>query len=435
MFRQVRFQCETCGEGFVDWHDDDWERAPVFCVNCGEQIVAGEPVESRSGGEPSRAETASESALGVLRAASGRGFRDTLPGLRSAPPPPRESLSDEPPDSSSEAQTGARGSAARGSSRAASEAPRPSAAAWTARHPHLAPLSAMLIGFAVGIPFALLTADPFLRFVDPGRVARLQHDEQLARVSTAIDSGKLELAHQLLDRIIVRVPDTDQRATTLRARLALAFILANRPDEAGREIAVVAEQPRATPRLADLQRVFAAVFPPEPRAAAVATAAPPQAPVASAASVSNGASAPSKPSVTKRELLTFARDRQHRAQLDLAERLYSEVLRLHPNDAEARCGLAEVELLRGGVADGAQLFARALDDNPGYAPAWIGLADTDWLSGRPERAACRYQAVIDRFPSGSYPPYITQRVAQVSSSGAIVLTARSNGSAATACGD
>jgi hypothetical protein len=43
--------------------------------------------------------------------------------------------------------------------------------------------------------------------------------------------------------------------------------------------------------------------------------------------------------------------------------------------------------------------------------------------------------VIDRFPSDSYPPYIAQRVTQVSNSGAIVQAARSNGSAATACGD
>ena len=423
MFRQVRFQCGTCGEGFVDWHDDEWERAPVFCVNCGERIVAGEPVDSHSSEGSSRPETPSESALGVLRT-GGRAFRDTLPGLRSAPPP-AGSLADELPESSREAQTGARGAPRAGSSHAASEAPRASAAMWTARHPRLAPLTAMLLGFAVGIPFALLTADPMLRFLDPARAARQQQSTQLASVSTAIDNGKLELAHQLLDRIALHPGDADQRATTLRARLALAFILANRPAEAGREIQVVAREPQATPPVADLRRVFSAVFPPEPRPAAAAAPLP-------AKSVEPPQN---KPVVTKRELLTFARDRQHRAQLDLAEKLYSEVLRVHPNDAEARCGLAEVQLLRGGVAGGAQLFARALDDNPGYAPAWIGLADTDWLSGRPERAACRYQAVIDRFPSGSYPPYITQRVAQVSSSGASVQTARSNGSAATACGD
>jgi hypothetical protein len=356
----------------------------------------------------------------------GRAYRDTLPGLRSAPPP-AGSFSDELPESSSEAQTGAREPAARGSSRAASEAPRASAAAWTARYPRLAPLTAMLVGFAIGIPFALLTVDPIVDFFYPARAARLQQSEQFAAVSSAIDDGNLELAHQLLDRITGSPTDTDQRATTLRARLALAFILANRPSDAGREIALVAQQSRAMPPTRDLRRVFAAMFPPETRAAAAAAAPASPAP--------SPIPTPTKTAVTKRELLTFARDRQHRAQLDLAERLYGEVLRVHPSDAEARCGLAEVQLLRGGVADGAQLFARALHDNPGYAPAWIGLADTDWLSGHPERAACRYQAVIDHFPSGSYPPYITQRVAQVSNSGAVVQTTRSNGSAATGCGD
>jgi hypothetical protein len=45
--------------------------------------------------------------------------------------------------------------------------------------------------------------------------------------------------------------------------------------------------------------------------------------------------------VTKRELSSFARARQHRVQLDEAERLYGEVLRTHPNDTEGRCGLAD----------------------------------------------------------------------------------------------
>lgn len=422
MFRRVRFECGTCGEGFVDWHDDDWERSPVFCVNCGEPIVAGEPIESPLSEAPSRSETASESALGVLKA-DGRGFRDTLPGLRSAPPP--ASPAPDTRDSSSEAQTETRPSPG-GSSRANSAAPRASAAEWTARHRRLAPLAAMCLGFAAGVPFALLTADPVLRVLAPARAARQQLSQRFSEVSTAIDDGKLERAQELLDALAGPVTAGDPRATTLRARLALGYILANRASEAGREIAVVQGQRRAGHTVLDLRRVFDAVFRPETRAAA----AP-----APASSTANSAPLPAKPVVTKRELLSFARDRQHRAQLDLAERLYGEVLRVHANDAEARCGLAEVQLLRGGIADGAQLFARAVDENPGYAPAWIGLADTEWLSGHAARAACRYQAVIDRFPSGSYPPYIAQRVAQVTNSGALVPTARSDGNAQTACGD
>ena len=142
-----------------------------------------------------------------------------------------------------------------------------------------------------------------------------------------------------------------------------------------------------------------------------------------------------KPVVTKRELLSFARDRQQRVQLDDAERLYGEILRTHPNDAEARCGLAEIRILRGGTDDGAKLFERALVDNANYVPAWIGLADVDWLRGRAALAACRYQAVIDRFPAGSYPPYIVQRVAQASNSGVNLPQARSDVGAAQACGD
>ena len=82
MFRQVRFDCGACGEGFVDWHDDDWERSPVFCVHCGAALVAGEAVEpsALAQSRSSDGEDRSARALGVLRA-DGEGFRDTLPGL------------------------------------------------------------------------------------------------------------------------------------------------------------------------------------------------------------------------------------------------------------------------------------------------------------------------------------------------------------------
>ena len=423
MFRRVRFECGTCGEGFVDWHDDDWERAPVFCVNCGERIAPGEPVESRASERPSRAETASESALGVLKPNQRRSFSDTLPGLRSVPPP---AFPDEAHDSSSEAQTETRPTAEGGPRDAQSAAPRPSPSAPTTPARRFAPLLALLVGFAAGIVVAELTADRVVGWLDPARASRIEQSQRFAEAAGAIDDGKLEHAEHLLDELAKGGAENETRMATLRARLALAFMLGNRRSDADRELALVAQRPRSFVHLAALRRIFEAVFPAPQAAAAVSHAAP--TPVASAPE-------PAKPRVTRRELLTFARDRQHRAQLDLAERLYGEVLRVHPNDAEARCGLAEVQLLRGGLSDSAQLFARAVDDNPGYAPAWIGLADTDWLSGRPARAACRYRTVIDRFPTGSYPPYIQQRVAQVSNSGGLVQPARSNESAATACGD
>jgi tetratricopeptide (TPR) repeat protein len=119
-------------------------------------------------------------------------------------------------------------------------------------------------------------------------------------------------------------------------------------------------------------------------------------------------------------LLAAAREQQRHVRLGEAQRLYELVLRDRPDDSEARCGLAEVQLLRGSVSDAEALFLRALRVNPNYVPAWVGLADIDWLRGRPERAACRYQLVEDRFPEGSYPPYISQRIARVMGSGAMV---------------
>jgi tetratricopeptide (TPR) repeat protein len=232
----------------------------------------------------------------------------------------------------------------------------------------------------------------------------------------------------LLERSQPTAPAGDLRLATLRARLTLGLILANRPSDAGRELSVVPKSPSVHPSAADLQRVYDALFSTKSSAATTTSSSAPPAATSSAASKA-------KVIVTKRELLSFARDRQRRVLLDDAERLYGEVLRMHPNDAEARCGLAEVQILRGGMEDGAKLFERALADNAGYLPAWVGLADVDWLRGRPERAACRYQAVIDRFPAGSYPPYVAQRVAQVTGSGVNLPQARTDVGAANACDD
>jgi tetratricopeptide (TPR) repeat protein len=314
-------------------------------------------------------------------------------------------------------------------SEASSTAPKARlSGAWGApRKRVLAPLAALLLGFAAAAPLALFAENPLLRVMNPAAYQALKLTEQLALVSAAIDHGSWDQARELLDSARASLPAGDSRVATLRARLTLGLILANRPADAGRELSAVPNGASLHPSAVDLRRVYEALFPSQPSAAAASANPPKAAPSA----------VPPKPKVvvTKRELLSFARDRQHRAQLDDAERLYAEVLRTHPNDAEARCGLAEVQLLRGGTDDGVKSFERALADNPGYAPAWVGLADIDWLRGHPERAACRYRAVIERFPEGSYPPYIVQRVAQVANSGVNPPTPRTDVSAVDACAD
>ncbi|HYP99868.1 MAG TPA: hypothetical protein VER96_14430 [Polyangiaceae bacterium] len=439
MFRQVRFECGACGDGFVDWHDDDWERSAVFCVHCGAPIIALGSVipPALDEAKPPTSDSRPARSLGVLKS-EGDGFRDTLPGLAISPPEGGAARPTEVPKAPKVPNVSELGSRdteeptlpgaarLRELARATSAAPKARlSGAWGLRRGSLAPIVALLIGVAAGAAAALLAENPLLRVMNPRAYRNLQLSEKLAQVSAAIDHAEWERARDLLDGARALSPSGDSRLATLRARLTLGLILANRPADAGRELSAVPNNPSLHPSAADLRRVYDALFPAK-RSAAASSANPPPAAVS--------ASAPTpKLVVTKRELLSFARDRQHRAQLDDAERLYGEVLRTHPNDAEARCGLAEVQLLRGGTEDGAKSFERALSDNANYSPAWVGLADIDWLSGHPERAACRYRAVIERFPVGSYPPYIVQRVAQVANSGVNPPVPRSDVNAVDAC--
>jgi len=408
MFRRVRFECGTCGESFVDWHDEQWQRTRVFCVNCGEPIAAGAVVDS-----------------------------DAI--VANAPSDVPESLqpSESRPDTEPSADAAQRGP----SVKAQSSAPRAIVAPPSRRtspRRGLAAFGPLLLGFALGVPLTLLVEEPFRGLVHPVALARAELAQRLVAVSSAIDDGRLEQARSLLDRCASLAAVSDRRLATLRARLALALILANRPAEASREIAAVQKLPPVHPGFDELRRVYDALFAAERSSAlpsAASAASSHVAPVAASAGTISAVARPTaaKP-VTKREMLDFARDRQRRAQLDDAQRLYEAVLRFHPDDAEARCGLAELQLLRGSVVDAQALFERALQSNPAYIPAWVGLADIDWLHGRPERAACRYQAVIDRFPSAKYPPYIVERIARVKSSGVNPPAARGDVSAANACG-
>ena len=433
MFRRVRFECGVCAAGFVDWHDEEWERTPVFCVSCGEPIAAGTPVDSDPGEVPSEAvplHAEPGSALGVLKG-GGDGFPDTLRGLRVARPV--SSTSDAPESSPGERQA-SEPTLQKAFAKANSTAPRAQgepAPSRGARRRKLAPLAALVLGFAAGVPLTLLAEEPVSRVFYPTEHNAAALTRRLAEVATAIDDGDLEHARVLLDHCVSLASPADRRLTTLRARLVLGLILADRPREARRELVIVQQAPRALPSVAALQRVYDVAFASQPKAAAAAPVAPtPVAPTPVASPVV----AP-KPAFSKPELLAAARDRQRRSRLDDAQRLYEAILRTRPEDSEARCGLAEVQLLRGSVSDAAALFERVLRSNENYVPAWIALADIDWLRGRPERAACRYQLVVDRFPEGSYPPYISQRIARVTGSGVEPPSAQSGVSAPDVCGN
>ncbi len=440
MLRQVRFQCGTCGDHFVEWHDEALERGPLYCVNCGEPIDPGSQLEATEATEATevidatpvkRPERTSNRSLGVIRG-QGDGFRDTLPGLRVASPHASEAA----PESSGKAPP-APPPAPPSSARATSSAPLagPSRPPTVRRTSFQTALAALLIGFIAGIPVALLGERSISRLANPAGYARRELSERLAAVSAAIDDGKLDAARAQLNQLVRAAPTNDHRVGILRARLALGMILVKREADAERELQAVPQQTGIHPSTADLRRIFDAWFAQSGNhsvgnGVGAAGSMQPTAALGSAR-----AKVAAKPVVTKREILTFARDRQHRLQLDDAQRLYEAVLRHHPADAEARCGLAEVQLLRGGVADGAELFSRALKDNANYAPAWVGLADTDWLQGHPKRAACRYQAVVDHFPAAAYPPYILQRIEQAKAASARLPSPPSGADATDGCED
>ena len=276
MFRRVRFECGACGEGFVDWHDEEWERAPVFCVNCGEPIEAGAPVDSTASDEREapRAPNQAASALGVLKS-SGEGFRDTLPGLRVAGD---SAASSEAPESSRDAGPATRSATPGPFAKANSTAPRANASLWAARRRRLAPLGALLVGFALGVPLTLVAQEPISRLIDPAAFANAQLTQQLAAVSTAIDNGSLGQARASLERCLTQAPASDRRLATLRARLALGLILANHPAEASRELAALQKLPHVHPAADELQRVYDAAFAAKP--SSVAANAPPPVPKA-----------------------------------------------------------------------------------------------------------------------------------------------------------
>jgi hypothetical protein len=49
--------------------------------------------------------------------------------------------------------------------------------------------------------------------------------------------------------------------------------------------------------------------------------------------------------------------------------------------------------------------------NPSYLPAQLGLADTEWSRGDHAGAVQVYKNLVEHFPEGTYPAYVSQRAA------------------------
>jgi tetratricopeptide (TPR) repeat protein len=93
-----------------------------------------------------------------------------------------------------------------------------------------------------------------------------------------------------------------------------------------------------------------------------------------------------------------------------ARALYQSIVDRNPNDSEAVAGLGDVARLQADPNGAIAAYKRAIAINPSYLPALLGVADTEWARGDHAEAAKHYADIVDRFPEGTYPAYVSQRL-------------------------
>jgi tetratricopeptide (TPR) repeat protein len=92
-----------------------------------------------------------------------------------------------------------------------------------------------------------------------------------------------------------------------------------------------------------------------------------------------------------------------------ARQIYEALVSRNPSDSEALAGLGDVERAQGNTGGAISAYRRALAVNPSYLPALLGVADTEWSSGDRGSAQRAYKDIEERFPEGTYPPYVKNR--------------------------
>jgi predicted Zn finger-like uncharacterized protein len=93
-----------------------------------------------------------------------------------------------------------------------------------------------------------------------------------------------------------------------------------------------------------------------------------------------------------------------------ARQIYQALVAHNPGDSEALAGIGDVDRAQGNTAGAIASYRRALAVNPSYLPALLGVADTQWSTGDRASAQRAYKDIVDRFPEGTYPPYVKGRV-------------------------
>ncbi len=214
-----------------------------------------------------------------------------------------------------------------------------------------------------------------------------------------------------------------------RARSALVYALAKSGDVAGAttELAKLDALQRPYPLLSTLHAFMdrtATKSGPDAGAAAAlsravpsAVAAPVGAPVVQGAAPGPAAAAAPAPApggvagvAGAGDGMQAAAQAIHKGDWEKARQIYDALVTRNPNDSEALCGLGDVARAEGDSAGAISAYKRVIAINPSYLPALLGLADTQWATGDRATAARGYRDIADRFPEGTYPAYVKQRI-------------------------
>jgi tetratricopeptide (TPR) repeat protein len=205
-----------------------------------------------------------------------------------------------------------------------------------------------------------------------------------------------------------------------RAAAALVYALVRSGDASGAKavLSKLDATARSSPLLPSLHAWVGSdrrLVAPEPTAAP--SAAPTSSDSPASAPAQGGAAAPAVEPVrvngaTPQSTLQAAADAMHRGDADRAERIYQAILAGNPNESQALSGLGDVLRTRNDPWGAIDVYKRAIGVNPSYLPALLGLGDTQWAQNDHAGATRTYKRIVDHFPDGTYPDYVTQRAAQ-----------------------
>jgi predicted Zn finger-like uncharacterized protein len=201
-----------------------------------------------------------------------------------------------------------------------------------------------------------------------------------------------------------------------RARAALVFALAKSGDLGGAkaELARLDVQARPYPLLPKLHAWIddaakkspaEAARPAEAAAASASGRALSAGPSAGASGQGSGDGVASDPAIAMQQAATAIK----RGETTRARRIYEALVARNPDDSEALAGVGDVQRMQGDSGGAIASYKRALGVNPSYLPALLGVADTQWANGNRSGARASYKDIADRFPEGSYPPYVATR--------------------------